>query len=70
MVTPKSPEIADDLKAWSDHEAGRGDLAGKVLGVEGETVKNWFMGEQQPTSAQTILVQEFLAKHENWKASA
>jgi hypothetical protein len=68
--SPKFQEIVDDLKAWCDQEAGREALAGKVIGVEGETVKNWLRGEQQPTSEQIILVQQFLAKQENWKESA
>jgi hypothetical protein len=68
--SPKCQEIVDDLKAWCDQEAGRKILAGKVIGVESETVKNWLKGEQQPTSEQIILVQEFLAKQENWKKSA
>jgi hypothetical protein len=68
--SPKSHEIVDDLKAWCDEEAGREVLAGKVIGVESETIKNWLKGQQQPTSEQIILVQEFLAKQENWKKSA
>jgi hypothetical protein len=68
--SPKSQEIVDDLKAWCDDEAGREVLAGKVIGVESETIKNWLKGQQQPTSEQIILVQEFLAKQENWKRSA
>jgi hypothetical protein len=68
--SPKSQEIVDDLKAWCDEETGREALAGRVLGVQSETVKEWFEGETQPTSEQIILVQEFLAKQENWKKSA
>jgi hypothetical protein len=68
--SPKSQEIVDDLKAWCDQEVGREALAGKVIGVDSKTVKNWFLGEQQPTSDQIILVQQFLAKQENWKKSA
>jgi hypothetical protein len=69
-MSPKSQEIGEDLRAWCDQENGRESLAGKVIGVEREMVKDWLMGRQEPTSEQIILVQEFLAKQENWKKSA
>jgi hypothetical protein len=69
-MSPKSQEIVDDLRAWCDQENDRESLAGKVVGVERETVKNWLMGQQEPTLEEIILVQEFLAKQENWKKSA
>jgi hypothetical protein len=68
--SPKSQEIVDDLSTWCDQEAGREALAGKVIGVERETVKNWITGQQQPNSKEMILVREFLAKQENWEKSA
>jgi hypothetical protein len=68
--SPKSQGVVDDLRAWCDQEAGREALAGKVIGVERETVKNWITGQQQPSSKEIILVQEFLAKQENWEKSA
>jgi hypothetical protein len=69
-MSSKSQDIVDDLKAWCDQEDGRESLVVQVIGVDRETVRNWFAGKQQPTSEQIILVQEFLAKQENWKKSA
>jgi hypothetical protein len=69
-MSPKSQEIVEDLRAWCDQEIERESLAGKVIGVERATVKDWLMGRQEPTSEEIILVQEFLAKQENWKKSA
>jgi len=76
-MTPKTQEILDALEAWcddqntgEDSEFGGESLVGKVIQVSPEEITNWFAGEQQPTSEQLLLVQEFLAKQKNWEKSA
>jgi hypothetical protein len=77
FMTPKTQEILDELEAWCDDQNTGGNvehrgesLVGKVIDTSPEEITNWFGGEQQPTPAQLLLVQEFLSKQRNWEKSA
>jgi DNA-binding transcriptional regulator YiaG len=69
-MSAKNQEILDEFREWCDREHGQQSLGAKVIGVSPETVTSWFSGEQQPTSEEILLVQEFLAKQKNWEKSA
>jgi len=62
-------EILDALRQWCDREDGQRSTIAKVIGVSPEAVTHWLSGEEQPTSEQILLVQEFLAKQKNWEKS-
>ncbi|MBV8142176.1 MAG: helix-turn-helix transcriptional regulator [Verrucomicrobia bacterium] len=62
-------EILDALKDWCDRENGQPSVVAKVIGVSPGAVTSWLSGEQQPTSEQILLLQEFLAKQKNYEKS-
>jgi transcriptional regulator with XRE-family HTH domain len=62
-------EVLDALKEWCGREHGQQSVVANVIGVSPEAVTKWLSGEQEPTSEQILLVQEFLAKQKNWEKS-
>jgi DNA-binding transcriptional regulator YdaS (Cro superfamily) len=60
-------KLLSDLKAWCSEKYGRQTEIAKILGVQPQTVNDWFGGRKQLMGEQALAIQAFLKKHRRKK---
>jgi DNA-binding transcriptional regulator YiaG len=59
-VTTKTKDMLSELRKWCDAEHGRRSELARIIDVKPQTLSNWLVGRNAPSSEATLKLIEFL----------